>query len=72
MYIGRGGSRAYQTVGLGRESEIAHAVEHIKSARRHTIAYLGRLGILSRHHLVVDMGVQVAVVAQYGARNVGT
>ena len=55
----------YQTVSMMRKVVIAHTVEHIQTAWRDRILYLGRLGILLLYRLMTHPAVKVSVIAQH-------
>ena len=62
----------YQTVSMMRKVVIAHTVEHIQTAWRHLILYLGGLRILLLYGLIVHLTMEIAVIAEYVLSHRGT
>ena len=69
MDLGLGGRGVDEAVGLGREAEIAHAVEGVEASGVHVVGYLGGLGVLLLDDVVADVSVEIAVVVEHALGN---
>ena len=67
--VGRG---LDETIGLGRESQIADAIDGEQWSHGNIIAYLRLLRIVLRDHIVTDLPMEIAVIVKHSLRHLRT